>query len=500
MTVEMPSSPVPHHQQQPLEGAPASDGLPLPRRNFAIVVVLLSLVLVVLDGAIANLALPTISAAFHRSARDTVWVVSSYQLAVLISLLPSGALGEILGARRMFLLGVSLFILASALCAFATSLPMLIASRFLQGLGGGGIMALATMNLRYICPQRMLGRIIGINAMVIAISSAAGPGIAGAILSVAQWRWLFAVNLPIGLLILLFSGVLPATPGITRNLNRIVLGLNSLMFALFFLGADQITHAPLRALLMVMASGGLLAGILFIERNDKTPLLPRDLFAARAFRTAVIASVCFFTAQMMSFVALPFFLVETLHFSSAKAGLYLMPWPAAVILIAPLSGELANRVRTAFLCSIGGGLLAAGLLWVAFLPMDHQGCRFIIGTIISGIGFALFQTPNNKVLLLSAPKARSGAAGAMQGTARLAGQTLGAIITALLFGQFMMHLALHISLILAAGLAALAGAISFTRASCEPMSVRLERDCDSCRDHAWFDTLCLMSPALRIIQ
>ena len=171
----------------------------------------------------------------------------------------------------------------------------------------------------------------------------------------------------------------------------------------------------------------------------------------------------------MSLVALPFFLVETLHYSFAKAGLYLVPWPAAITLVAPLSGELANRVRTAFLCCIGGGLLAAGLLWLAFLPMDHRGCLFVVGMVISGVGFALFQTPNNKVLLLSAPKARSGAAGAMQGTARLAGQTLGAIITSLLLGQFMMHVALHLSLVIAAGLAALAGAISFTRASYESM-------------------------------
>ncbi len=439
------------------------DGLPAPRRHFAIAVLLMTLVLVVLDGAIANIALPSIANAFHATPGDTVWVVSSYQLAVLIALLPCGALGEMWGARRVYLVGVALFTLASAACAFASSLPMLVVARFVQGLGGGSIMALATMNLRFAVPQKMLGTIIGVNAMVIAIASAAGPGIAGAILSVAKWPWLFAVNIPIGIVVLLCGNLLAHTHGIARKLDIGALIANTLMFILFFSGADRVTRAPVLGGALIAAAGLCLVALLWLERKSPAPLVPTDLFAAPAFRVAVIASIACFTGQMLSYVALPFYLQHTLGMSPTLAGLYMMPWPAAVIVVAPISGKLAGRFKTAWLCAIGGALLAAGLAIVGFLPAGRHAVTFIIGTVIAGAGFGLFQTPNNRILLLSAPKARSGAAGAMQGTARLTGQTFGAISMSLIFGMVSLSAAPGVALTIASGCAALAALISLAR-------------------------------------
>ncbi len=441
------------------------DGLPVPRRHLAVAVLLMSLVLVVLDGAIANVALPLIAGSFHATAADTVWVVSSYQLAVLVALLPCGALGEILGSRRVFLSGVALFVVASAGCAFAVNLPMLVGARFVQGLGGGAIMALATMNLRFAVPHRMVGAIIGVNAMTIAISSAAGPGIAGAILAVAPWPWLFAVNLPVGVLILLGGLALPRPEGKPRRLDAVALVLNTAMFILFFAGADQVVKAPVLGTGMMIAAVLCLGGLLWREKGMAAPLVPVDLFKDPAFRIAVIASVCGFTGQMMSYVALPFYLQHTLGMSPTQAGLYMMPWPATVIVVAPVSGWLADRFSTTWLCGIGGGLLAAGLAIVGLFP--GGGPVFIAGTVIAGIGFGLFQTPNNRVLLMSAPKARSGAAGAMQGTARLTGQTFGAIGMSLVFGVLPTPSAPGVALILAAGFAAAAGLISLSRAKHE---------------------------------
>src|SRR3954464_10981460 len=140
----------------------SQDGPASPRQYMAITLILLSAVLVVLDGAIANVALPSIALSLHVEAGSTVWVVSAYQLAVLVALLPCGALGEIYGARRVFLIGVALFTAASAACAFAGDLSLLILARFAQGLGAGAIMALAMMNLRSALPQHMLGPIIGV--------------------------------------------------------------------------------------------------------------------------------------------------------------------------------------------------------------------------------------------------------------------------------------------------------------------------------------------------
>lgn len=447
--------------------SPAHDGLPSPRRYMAVGVLLMTLVLVVLDGAIANVALPSIAASFGADASSTVWVVSGYQLAVLVALLPCGALGEIYGPRRVFLLGVALFTVSSAACAFAGSLPVLVAARFVQGLGAGAIMATGPMNLRVSVPQRLLGTVIGFNAMTIAISAAAGPGVAGAILSLASWPWLFAVNIPLGIAVLSFGGLLGHLDGVKRRLNIAALGANTATFILFFCGADRIASAPVSGSIMIGASFLCLAALLFVERKSAAPIVPTDLLADPAFRFAVIASVSCFTGQMLSYVALPFYLQHSLHMSPVQAGLYMMPWPIATIVIAPISGRLADRFKTAWLCAAGGGLLAIGLLIAGFAPPDPRAIAFLVGTVIAGTGFGLFQTPNNRILLLSAPKARSGAAGAMQGTARLMGQTLGAISMSIIFATVPLTGAPSLALVLAGICAAVAGLVSLSRARYE---------------------------------
>lgn len=447
--------------------SPDDDGLPPPRRYLAVAVLLMSLVLVVLDGAIANIALPSIAASYHATAGDTVWVVSSYQLAVLVALLPCGALGEMFGPRRVFLTGVVVFTAASAACAFAGNLPVLVTARFAQGLGGGAIMALAAMNLRFAVPQRMLGTIIGFNAMAVAISSAAGPGLAGAILSVARWPWLFAVNIPIGIVVLSCGGLLGRMPGVKRSLSVSVLVANTGMFLLFFSGAERMADAPVAGSMLIVGSGLCLLTLLRLERRSAAPIVPTDLLAEPAFRVAVIASIACFTGQMLSYVALPFYLQHTLDMTPVRAGLYMMPWPGAVIAVAPFAGWLADRLKTAWLCATGGALLAGGLLIVGLCPLDPTGVTFLIGTVIAGAGFGLFQTPNNRILLLSAPKARSGAAGAMQGTARLLGQTFGAISMSIIFEIVPLAAAPDVALVLAGVCAAVASLVSLGRARYE---------------------------------
>jgi DHA2 family multidrug resistance protein-like MFS transporter len=438
-----------------------------PRRHLAVALILLTIVLVVLDGAIANIALPSMARSFDAQAGRTVWVVSAYQLAVLVAILPCGALGEIYGGRRVFLAGVVLFTAASAACAIAVNLPMLILARFAQGLGGGAIMALAMMNLRAAVPQQMLGPIIGFNAMVIAISAAAGPGIAGAILSVTTWPWLFAVNLPLGAVVLIGGGLLGQIEGSRRKVDAKALLANTLMFILFFCGADRVVSAPVTGAVLIATALFCLFGLLRLERNSDMPVVPTDLLAEPAFRVAVIASVSCFSGQMLSYIALPFYLQHTYHMTPVMAGLYMMPWPAATAIIAPVSGRLANRVKTAWLCAIGGALLSLGLLVVAFAPADPKALAFFVGTAVAGLGFGLFQTPNNRILLLSAPKARSGAAGAMQGTARLLGQTLGGVCMSILFAELSLPTAVESAVVIASACAAMASVVSLGRARYE---------------------------------
>ncbi len=180
-----------------------STGLGEPRHMVAIASVLAAMVLVVLDAAIANVALPTIARSLSVTPAMSIWVITSYQTALLMALLPCAALGESIGYRRVFTGGVALFMGASVLCALSPSLFWLVAARLLQGLGGAAVMSLGVALLRVVVPDRRLGTAIGWNALAIALSSASGPTIGAAILSAASWPWLFAINLPLGALVLL---------------------------------------------------------------------------------------------------------------------------------------------------------------------------------------------------------------------------------------------------------------------------------------------------------
>jgi DHA2 family multidrug resistance protein-like MFS transporter len=445
-----------------------ADGLPTPRRHVAMFAILTAIVLVVLDSAIANLALPTIAATLQIAPGDSVWVVTGYQVAIVMFLLPAGAAGEAFGYRRVFMAGVALFTLASACCALAPSLPWLVAARFLQGIGSAGVMALGVGIIRFIYPRRLLGAAIGWNALAVAFSGAAGPSIGAAILSVAAWPWLFAVNLPIGALVLILSCWLPATNATGRRIDIAGIGLNAAAFGGFFFGIDRAVAEPTIGIALLAAACIALAALVRREWARANPLIPLDLLRERSFRLSVMASVCCFTGQMAGLVAIPFYLQHELGQSAFVTGLYMTVWPLTVALAAPISGRLSDRMSTAWICAAGGTCLAAGLALIAFWPIPAWSIHgsllpLVPFLVLSGFGFGLFQTPNNRNMLLSAPKERAGAAGGMQGMARLSGQTGGSVLMLVLFGLSTTEAAPHIGLAISAALAPAAGIISTLR-------------------------------------
>nr|WP_316656369.1 MFS transporter [uncultured Gellertiella sp.] len=445
------------------ENAAPPDGLPMPRRVISAAAVLTAIVLAVLDGAIANVALPTISRVLDVTPSAAIWVVSSYQMALVIALLPCAALGESYGYRRVFTLGVVLFTLASALCALAPSLGWLIAARLLQGLGGAAIMALLAALLRLTYPRHMVGRAIGWNALAVALSAAAGPTLGATILTLADWPWLFAINIPVGLIVLACARYLPAHKGTGRPVDLISVALNAGFFAPLVVGVDYLTSSPLPGLALLAFAA--LSLILLIRRefDSPAPLIPLDLLRARPFRISVLASICCFVAQSAAIIALPFYIQHTLGQPAFKTGLYMTAWPLTVALVAPVSGRLADRVPTGLLCALGGTAFAAGLIGCALWPLQTHVGALIPMTMLAGLGFGFFQTPNNRNMLMAAPRARIGAAGGMQGTARLTGQTIGAVLMALLFTLAPVDIAPRFGLAIAAVLALSAGLISTLR-------------------------------------
>ena len=446
-----------------LSAEAASSGLQGPRRNAAIAAVLAAMVLAVLDAAIANVALPSMARSLQVTPGMSVWIITAYQTALVMGLLPCAALGESLGYRRVFMAGVALFTAASALCALSPSLPWLVAARFFQGLGGAAIMALGIALLRLVVPRRQLGAAIGWNALAVALSSAAGPTIGAVLLSGASWPWLFALNLPLGGLVLLASRALPDHTGTARPLDRISVALNAGAFASLVVGAEVLVEQPWMAAALLAAAAISLTALVRREMPREAPLIPLDLLRAGSFPISVVASVCCFAGMTMGLLALPFYLQHSLGQNTLMTGLYMTPWPLTVAIAAPLAGHLANRLPTAWLCAAGGACLAVGLAATSLWPLQGSALPLVPLTMLCGLGFGLFQVPNNRNMFLSAPSERAGAAGGMQATARLAGQTAGGIVMSLLFTVASVESAPRVGLGIGAVLTLMAGFVSVLR-------------------------------------
>jgi MFS transporter, DHA2 family, multidrug resistance protein len=442
-----------------------TDGLPIPQRHWAILAIGLGITLAVIDSAIANVALPTIAADLHTDPALSIWIVNGYQLAITISLLPLSSLGDIMGYRRVYLAGLALFTIASLGCAFSTTLPMLALARVIQGFGAAGIMSVNTALLRFIYPQRLLGRGIGINALVVAVSSAIGPTVAGVILAVANWPWLFAVNVPIGIAAVVVGwSSLPHTKRSPHGFDVVSALLSAATFGLLIGSIDALGHGEgfPAFLAEMMATIGL--GTVLVRRQLAlvAPLLPVDLLKIPIFALSVSTSISSFVAQMLALVSLPFLFQTELHFSAVETGLLITPWPLAICVAAPLAGRLADRYSAGLLGGIGLFAFAMGLLSFAFLP-EHPGYLDIGWRMaLSGFGFGIFQSPNNRAMLTAAPRERSGGASGMLGTARLLGQTTGAALAALLFARLAGQ-APTVGLLISSGFALIAAVVSLAR-------------------------------------
>jgi DHA2 family multidrug resistance protein-like MFS transporter len=399
-----------------------------PRQRAAAAAVLSAMAAVVLDGGMVGLALPTIAAALGETPARTLAVVTAYQAALLMALLPCAHMAERFGCRRLFVGGLALFAGASMLAALAPSLQWLVAARFLQGLGAAAIMSLGIALLRFALGADRLGAAIAWNALTVAICSAAGPALGALVLSVAGWHWIFIATAPVAALDLVAARSLPSVPATSRSLDVAAIALHASAAGSAVLAIGLVPGSP--ALAAALCAAAMASGwrLLARERGKAAPLVPFDLLALRPFRASVAASVFFFTAQSAGLLVLPFYLQLGLGRSAAAAGLTLALWPLAVAATSRAANRLATRYSSASICVSGGLVLAAGLVLGASWPIADDIAPLGACAILCGVGFGLFQVPNNRTMFLSAPAGRSAAAGGMQATARLAGQTAGALL------------------------------------------------------------------------
>lgn len=441
----------------------------LPGPTMSVIAVLAAMAMVVLDSGIANVALPTIATSLATTPERSILVVTAYQVALVMGLLPAAHLAGRLGMRRLFIGGIATFSVASLLCGLAPSLPLLVGARFVQGLGGAAIMALGIALLRAALGDKRLGAAIGWNALNVALCSAVAPTIGALILTAASWPWLFLVNLPIGVAAVAAARSLPQDSAPVASIDMPSVALWATGAGLLVVAIELASHWRLWPV-PVLASLACFAVLARRELPKPAPLVPFDLLRRRSFRLSVIASVCCFVGQSAGTLALPFYLQLVLDRSPLATALVITCWPAAVAMTSTVANALSRRFSPALVCIAGGLTLGIGLLGSVIVPSAGSVAPLAACVAVCGIGFGLFQVTNNRSLFLAAPKDRSAAAGGMQGTARLAGQAAGALTVTVLFVHFGVS-APGIALTLGAGCAFAAAAVSALQIGARPRTL-----------------------------
>ncbi|MGC3982631.1 MAG: MFS transporter [Steroidobacteraceae bacterium] len=414
------------------------DGLPTPRRYLAILAVSMGTALAVINGAIVNVALPTIARDLGVAPSAAVLVVTVYQLVLVMTLLPFSALGSRIGLRRLYQYGQLTFTVATVLCFFARSLPFLLVVRAIQALGAAAALSVSSAMIRSIYPSRQLGRGLGINSVVVSSSGALAPTLGGLVLAVAPWPWLFAAAAPLGVLSLILGRRALPEPE-THDEPYDVLGavLCALTFGLIISGLESAVHGDSPVVSLAIVVAGAFIAFIFVRRElrEKLPILPVDLLSRPVLALSSTGALMAFIGSMTLILSLPFRLQQHYGFSPTEVGAVITPWPLAMLVVAPLAGALSDKFPAGILGGIGMSVATTALLLLAFLPADATHIDIVWRMAMCGVGFGLFLSPNARLIVGSTPKDRAASAGGLISTTRLTGQTLGATVMAMLLAM-----------------------------------------------------------------
>ena len=391
-----------------------------------------------LDSSIVNISLPAIARAFGTPLSGTIeWVVIVYLVTIAAVLLTFGRVSDVVGRKPVWLAGLVIFTLGSVLCGLSPALAALIGARALQGIGGALIFAPSVALLTDAFPREERGRAIGLNAVAVSIGVSAGPALGGIITEHLSWRWIFFLNVPIGLFAVLASARwLP--PGARRPERFDPLGaallavvLGGLTLALSFGQEWGWLSAPVLA--CAAAAAFSLAGLVATERRVEQPNIDLGLFRRRAFSAALASLVLSFVALFAVSFLMPFYFENLRGFPPEQSGLLLTPLSLAIGAVAPLSGSLADRLGSRWLASGGLAVACAGLFLLSQVDATSGVLDIAWRLALVGAGTGMFQSPNNRALMQAAPGGGQGEASGVLGTGRVVGQSLSVALAGAVF-------------------------------------------------------------------
>lgn len=459
-------------------GSPTEqDGLPGSRRLLAIIAVSFGTSLLVLDGAIANVALPTIARDLGVDLGVITNVVLVYQLVLVMVLLPFSSLGDRVGHRKLYQAGQLLFMASSALCLFAENLAGLLVLRALQATGAGMALSVSAAMVRQIYPARKLGTGMGVNSVIVASSAALAPTLGGYIVGHAPWQWVFVAAAPLAIISLLLGRALPEPQPQNRKPEWLS-GLWSAVTMLLLIGGMQVAIHGDEAGGAVMVILGIISAVLLVrrERARTAPVVPVDLLARPVLGLSALAAVACFISSTALMLSLPFRLEEVMGYAPQQVGLLLLPFPLTMLVVAPAAGWLSDRIAPTKLGVTGMVIAIIALLLMGFLPADVDDTGIAWRLALAALGFGLFFAPNSRLLIGQAPRDRAAAAGGLLSTSRLLGQTIGALVVGILLsagaglGPVPMFVACALAAV--AALCSLARFRSVTRAGATMASLR----------------------------
>jgi len=391
-----------------------------------------------IDSSIVNVALPKLSHDLSTSPSAVVWVVTAYLLAVSCMLPAMSGLADRIGRKRMWLIGTPIFTLASLACALSPSLEWLIVARVVQGAAAAMLFAVTIPIYRRLFPPSKLGTVLGLNAMTVALGISVGPALGGIILQDLTWPWLFLINLPIGALAVTVGAIfIPhRVPERARyDLSGAVIA--GAAIACFLLGVHQLADRStlLVALILLAGCAALIVFLVRVEKRAAQPVLPLALFTGR-FSLAVLTAFWSFFGQGVAFVALPFLFQTAYSATPLQSALLFTPWPLVIVIIAPISGRLADRYSSGRLAVIGLTIFTGGLASLALLGGHPPVWQVVASTAVTGLGFAIFQSPNNRDMMAAAPMRFATSAASVLNINRSVAQSAGAgaVSMALLLG------------------------------------------------------------------
>lgn len=399
-----------------------------------------------IDGGIVNVALPTLVMQFHISVSESQWIITSYLIMLCVTLPLAGYLSDLYTRRKIYLLGFWIFTLSSVLCGLSFSFLSLVAFRFLQGIGASMLLGNNQAILMTTFPKEIRGRALGINSMIVAIGSIIGPSIGGFLVGLGDWRYIFFINLPIGLLgSILCIYILPKTQLTTKPDNFDYYGpiffsimLITLILMLTYGSPDSWIQSQIKPLAFIFLASSVL--FILVEKKAHTPMMDFDLLKNWPFFSGVLVALIMFIGLSTNMLLLPFYLQMQKHLLPQHIGLILLIAPVMIFFIAPMSGYFIDRFNPLIFTTIGLFLMLIGMFSQAWLTQTSSILTVIVDQLFIGIGIGLFSPPNNYTIFFKVPEGKIGFSNSLAALMTNMGKIIGTAAASMIFSTMKIHI------------------------------------------------------------